>query len=379
MTLRYQHLFTSIDEANNNSKKEKPFRIMEIGVFHGVHSKQMIERATKNGRQNIEFYGFDLFEEMTPEVNSTEFGKSTLALDYPTVLKYLQTKTRAKAIKLFKGDTKQVLPEIIGALPKMDVIVIDGGHSLGTVQSDFEYSLKLAHDKTVIILDDYYANDYSKGCAFLVDNELKNRHNLNVEVLEPVDHYNNNSISVQMVKVTKANEPYDAVVEEVAEPVVETVSTPGPEVPPEPANFLDSSNSVHNPDVQPAGLCDTGCEDSPCEHAKQHCDGSGRCKSGVGPCHLELPTAGPVDTASIPEERQEPDQKLELGTVESAGAEHTNSGSDEQRCDVPEELVQDSTEGTSKRSRRSRRSRNKRSGSQTETTDSQPDEGLSDQ
>jgi hypothetical protein len=375
MTLRYQHLFTSVDAANNNSKKEKPFRIMEIGVFHGVHGKQMIERATKNGRQNIEFYGFDLFEEMTSEVNEVEFGKQTLALSYPAVLKYLQTKTRAKVIKLFKGDTKQVLPEIIGALPKMDIIFIDGGHSLGTIQSDFEYALKLAHDKTIILCDDYYANDYSKGCAFLVDHDLKARKSLKVEVLEPVDFCNNNNVSIQIVKVTKTGEVDDLTVE----PVVETVSTPSPEVPPEPANFPEPADSVHNSDVQPAGLCAPSCEDSPCEHAKQHCNGSGRCQSGVGPCHLELPTAGPVDSAPLSEERQEPDQKLELGAVESAGTEHTHSGSDEQRRDVPEELVSDDTEGSSKRSRRSRRSRNKRSGSQTEATDSQPDEGLSDQ
>lgn len=375
MTLRYQHLFTSVDAANSNSKKEKPFRIMEIGVFHGVHSKQMIERATKNGRQNIEFYGFDMFEEMTLEVNEAEFGKHTLALDYPKVLKYLQSKTKAKVIKLFKGDTKQVLPEVVGALPKMDVIVIDGGHSLGTVQSDFEYALKVAHDKTIIICDDYYPNDYSKGCAFLVDNDLKNRKSLKVEILEPVDFYNNNALSVQMVKITKTGEVDDL----TAEPLVETVSTPSPEVPPEPANFPESADSVHNPDVQPAGLCAPSCEDSPCEHAKQHCNGSGRCQSAVGSCHMELPTSGPVDSASLSEERQELDQKLELGTVESTGTEHTDISGDEQRRDVPSELVSDDTEGSSKRSRRSRRSRNKRSGSQTETTDSQSDEGLSDQ
>ena len=373
MTLRYQHLIQSVDTASGNSKKHKPFRILEIGVFDADHGRQMIEQAARNGRIFVEYYGFDMFEQMTFEVNEAEVGKKTLAKSEDEVMKYLKAKTKARIIKLFKGDTKKTLPAEVPGLPKMDIIFVDGGHSLGTVQSDFEYALKLAHNKTIILLDDYYPGDFTKGCAFLVDNDLKSRGNLKVEVLEPVDIYPKSGISVQFVKVSFSDN--------LAEPssAVETTPAPHPvEVPPEPQNFR-TEDSVHNTDVQPAELRSTCSGVGTCEYTGQPCDGGGRCQPRVDGFDLEKVPKPQVDIAPIPEERQEPNQELELGVVESQGVAHTDNGSDEQRRDIPEELAHTDSERPSKRARRSRRSGNKLSRPQTEATDSKPDEGLSAQ
>jgi hypothetical protein len=304
-------------------------------------------------------------------------------------MKYLKARTKARIIKLFKGDTKKTLPAAIPNLPKMDIIFVDGGHSLATVQSDFEHALKLAHDKTIILLDDYYPGDFTKGCAFLVETELKSRHSLQVEVLEPIDDYPDSGLSVQFVKVTLSGvEP--AAVESVPE-VVEVTATPAPEpvsveastpvpaveVPPEPQNFRTEDSHSYT-DVQPSGVCLKGCGDSDCQYTGQPCDSSRRCQPRVEGGNLAEISPAPSDPAPVSEERQEPDQKLELGVAESPTAEHTDNGGDEQRRDISTGLEQKTDEGSDRGSRRSRRSRNKRSRSQTETTDSQDNEGLQD-
>ena len=55
MTLRYQNLVLAVDVASENSKKHKPFRILEIGVFDAAHGRQMAERASRNGRIFVEY------------------------------------------------------------------------------------------------------------------------------------------------------------------------------------------------------------------------------------------------------------------------------------------------------------------------------------
>jgi hypothetical protein len=378
MTLRYQNLVLAVDATTDNSKKHKPFRIMEIGVFDGAHGKAMIDRAHKNGRTNIEYYGFDLFEDMTQEINQAEVGKKTLARAYDDIFKYLRSKSKAKAINLFKGDTKKTLPETVPHLLKMDIIFIDGGHSLGTIQSDFEHSIKLAHDKTVILLDDYYPGDYTKGCAFIVDTDLSNRPEFKVEILDQVDVYAESGLSVRFAKVTKvpgAQETIAAECPSVEQPAEAAIAVA--EVIAEPISF-QSEDSVHNTDVQPAEVRSTCSGVGTCEYTGQPCDGGGRCQPRVDGFDLEKVPKPQVDIAPIPEERQEPNQELELGVVESQGVAHTNNGSDEQRRDIPEELASADSERPSKRARRSRRSRNKLSGPQTEATDSEDTEGLQD-
>jgi hypothetical protein len=372
MTLRYQHLMTAVDETSVKGQKHKPFKIMEIGCFHGIQGKLMANRAYANGRKNIEYYGFDLFEDMTHEVSEVEGCRRPFAPSYSEVMDYLKGKAKVKAINLFKGDSKKTLPEAVKKLPKMDVIFIDGGKSLATVQSDIEYAIKLTGEDSVILVDGYYASSHFSGCAFLVINELVKRSGLKVEILEPVDAYPEFGLSVQMVKITKTgtldtNEsvpgPEFVVPKEEPKTEVENVEQP----------CSQPGSSCDNPDLQSPGLCTVICKDSSCEYAKQHCDGSRRCESGVGFVNLELPTAGPVDNTQVSSERPEPDQELELGTSEGKGTENTDSGTSEQRLEVSEELVDEDISTSKRKSRRPRRSRNKRSGASSETADNDLD------
>src|SRR3989338_1743993 len=66
---RYRHLFLAINE-------NKTRRIMEIGTWNGRRALQMIKTAQKfHSAQEIEYYGFDLFEQMTPEIFLEELSK----------------------------------------------------------------------------------------------------------------------------------------------------------------------------------------------------------------------------------------------------------------------------------------------------------------
>ena len=57
----------------------KPKNILEIGVYNGRRSIQMIE-AAKIFKNNVEYYGFDLFEGLSPKMLKNEASKKPMAI-----------------------------------------------------------------------------------------------------------------------------------------------------------------------------------------------------------------------------------------------------------------------------------------------------------
>ena len=51
----------------------------------------------------------------------------------------------------------------------MDLIFIDGGHSLETIASDWRWASQLMHNKTAVIFDDYWLDRTDAGCKSTVD------------------------------------------------------------------------------------------------------------------------------------------------------------------------------------------------------------------
>lgn len=129
--------------------------IMEIGVFDGASAIAMIKKAAKNVPEDeICFYGFDLFEDMTPQLRDEEFSfRGSLPPKMEDVQKKLEASTKAKII-LIKGNTRETLRKSVKRLPKMDLIYIDGGHTIETTRNDWQCSLKLMHKDTVVYFDD---------------------------------------------------------------------------------------------------------------------------------------------------------------------------------------------------------------------------------
>ncbi|MBI3315708.1 MAG: class I SAM-dependent methyltransferase [Candidatus Omnitrophica bacterium] len=185
---RYRYLLEAV-------RQTRPRRILEIGTWKGKHARLMIEEALKH--KEVEYYGFDLFEQCSLE----EFPKSKWTSVPFEKIKSALEKTGAK-IFLFKGNTRETLAQ--ARLPLMDFIFIDGGHSLETVQSDWEHCEKLMHSKTVLVFDDYWDRT-DGGCKTLVDRVIRVSGKYKVNMLGEVDHADVSDI--QMVKVTQKDAP----------------------------------------------------------------------------------------------------------------------------------------------------------------------------
>lgn len=154
---RYRNLYKTIKEI-------EPRTILEVGTWNGERAAKMIRVAQKY-QSEIKYYGFDLFEDLTPEKFLEERSKRPPS--EREVYEFLQ-RTGA-TIKLYRGDTVQTLPRAVREISKVDFVYIDGGHSLNTIQHDWENVEKLMHTGTVVIFDDYWRNRTDAGCKSLID------------------------------------------------------------------------------------------------------------------------------------------------------------------------------------------------------------------
>jgi hypothetical protein len=191
--LRYKNLFSTI-------KEHKPQSLMEIGVYDGRHAVQMIETAQIYHKE-VNYYGFDLFELITPEIIQKEFSKHKIFSEL-TVRRELE-KTKAN-IYLYKGFTKDTLSFFVSLKKKVDFIFVDGGHSLETVQMDWCYIQEIlkVNQKAVVLFDDYYCNtNLEIGSRKLIDGI--NQEKYKIKFLTPVDKVGDRLI--QFVKLSLNN------------------------------------------------------------------------------------------------------------------------------------------------------------------------------
>lgn len=184
---RYQYLLNAVHEL-------RPKRILEIGTFKGKRARVLIREAMRYGE--VEYYGFDLFEPCPLE----EFPKSKAMPSFEKIKAGLE-KTGAR-IFLFRGNTRHSLAQ--ANLPPMDLIFIDGGHSLETVSNDWDHCSQLMHKRTVVFFDDYWSR-LDAGCKALVDNLQKKSNEYQVEILDSLDQ--NNTAQIRMARVMKTAPP----------------------------------------------------------------------------------------------------------------------------------------------------------------------------
>jgi predicted O-methyltransferase YrrM len=148
--IHYKRLFRYLNE--NPCKN-----ILEIGTYTGENAVQMI-KATANKKSglaesDVHYYGIDLFNTIVPaQIDSEMSHPSTPSMD--AVKEYITQRTNAK-ITLFEGNSRNTLKSLISELPTMDLIFIDGGHSIETILNDWKNASKLMGDNTVVFFDDY--------------------------------------------------------------------------------------------------------------------------------------------------------------------------------------------------------------------------------
>ncbi|MHA1250815.1 MAG: class I SAM-dependent methyltransferase, partial [Candidatus Helarchaeota archaeon] len=176
-------------------------------TWNGVHAYQMINIAKIfHSNNDIYYYGFDLFEDFTNEDMEKEFSKRPPSLE---IVKRRLEKTGVN-IKLFKGYTQQTLPKFIKNYKNkinLDIIFIDGGHSIETIRSDWNYVKNLMNPKTIVIFDDYYRNkeDFiinKLGCNQIINSLDPSIYK--IEFLKPEDQFKKEwgTLNINMVKIS---------------------------------------------------------------------------------------------------------------------------------------------------------------------------------
>lgn len=188
--LRYKNLFSTI-------KEYKPQNLVEIGVYDGKHAVQMIETAQIYHKE-VTYYGFDLFEEITPEIIQKEFSKPKIFSE--KVVRNELEKTKAN-IYLYKGFSRATLPFFVSLNKKVDFIFLDGGHSVDTIHTDWSCieNILCLNPHCIVLLDDYYPSSNKEiGCKKLIDS--LNQEKYNIKLLTPVDTVSDRQI--QFVKVS---------------------------------------------------------------------------------------------------------------------------------------------------------------------------------
>ncbi len=172
----------------------KPKSIVEIGVYKGKRSKEMIQ-AAKIFNNDIDYFGFDLFEFFNKSILKKELSK--IPNSKKNIYKILSGIAK---IKLYSGFTNKTLPLIKNK--KIDFIFIDGGHSVNTIKSDWKNCKNLMRKNSICVFDDYYINDkkiikkfgsnkiiknisskkYTKKICMLTDNFIHLGNNLKIKM-----------------------------------------------------------------------------------------------------------------------------------------------------------------------------------------------------
>jgi len=168
----------------NHIKKAKPKNFLEIGVFHGVTSRNVCEMLYFLHGDDFKFTGIDLFtsegiskNEYAPKTKfsnplKTIYYKYIIRLDpysKESVLKLL--KKFIKNINILKGDSNKILKQIPC---EYDYVFLDGGHKYETVKNDLNNLIKVIDRGGVIFCDDYNLS-YAQGVKKAIDDFVKEK------------------------------------------------------------------------------------------------------------------------------------------------------------------------------------------------------------
>lgn len=199
---RYALLYDAIDTVISSRQEHLCF--LEIGTYDGNRAAELLLYWYEQTGGTSTYIGFDLFEDLTPQRSKAEMSKSRLPPSLREVENRLKRVPGSK-VYLYKGDTRDTLANFAGNVKiPVDVIFMDGGHSLETVASDWSNVEKIAGDKTIVLLDDYYDNRDDFGVQRLV-NELKlGPVPYRVVLSDPPDVYEHTKLSIRMARVTRA-------------------------------------------------------------------------------------------------------------------------------------------------------------------------------
>ena len=177
----------------NHIKEKKPQNFLEIGVFHGVTSRNVCEILYFLHGENFKYIGVDMFlndkvilkDEYAPNTNfsnplKTIYYKYIIKSD-PYSIKSVKNllKKFIKNIRIIQGNSNEVLKKI--SLNEIDYVFLDGGHKYETVRDDLNCLSKIINNNGIILCDDYNLT-YAPGIKIAID-EYVDKNNYNLKIL----------------------------------------------------------------------------------------------------------------------------------------------------------------------------------------------------
>ena len=164
----------------NHVKERCPKNFLEVGIFHGVTSRNVCDLLNTIHGINFKFTGVDIFStdnnltkgEFTPKTKFSNplknlYYKYLVRLDpysIKSVKKLLINYTNN--INIIEGNSNTVLPEII--TENFDYVFLDGGHKYETVLKDLKILSTVVENNGVILCDDYDLT-YAPGVKKAID------------------------------------------------------------------------------------------------------------------------------------------------------------------------------------------------------------------
>ena len=177
----------------NHIRLKKPKNFLEIGVFHGVTSRNVCELLYSFHGNDFKFTGIDLFvndetllkDEYIPKIKfsnplKTIYYKYIIRLDPYSVDSVLRLlKKFQKNVNIIKGNSNKVLKEI--NVDKFDYVFLDGGHKYETVKKDLENLTQIVNNNGTILCDDYDLS-YAPGVKKAIE-DFVSKKNFNLKIL----------------------------------------------------------------------------------------------------------------------------------------------------------------------------------------------------
>ena len=177
----------------NHIRLKKPKNFLEIGVFHGVTSRNVCELLYSFHGNDFKFTGIDLFvndetllkDEYIPKIKfsnplKTIYYKYIIRLDPYSVDSVLRLlKKFQKNVNIIKGNSNKVLKEI--NVNKFDYVFLDGGHKYETVKKDLENLTQIVNNNGTILCDDYDLS-YAPGVKKAIKDFVAEK-NFNLKIL----------------------------------------------------------------------------------------------------------------------------------------------------------------------------------------------------
>ena len=178
----------------NQILKKKPKHFLEIGIFHGVTSRNVCDLLQEIHGKNFSFTGIDLFDPDSEEtkdeiIPQTKFSNPLKKIYYKYIVRLdpyskesvekLLSKHKDN-INIIKGNSNNVLKEI--SLDRFDFVFLDGGHKYETVLKDLKNLTKVILNKGIVLCDDYDLT-YAPGVKKAID-EYVMLNNFNLKILK---------------------------------------------------------------------------------------------------------------------------------------------------------------------------------------------------